>query len=372
MRSDFPSWFGFPFARLWNRSAPNDIIPVAIVGIDPSQPQPTNVDLALLPVGNGALIARIPDGTRTGGNKRGTNAVDLCTNRSTAAQVASGARSVIGGGLSNTSSGEEATVAGGSSNTASGNQSTVAGGSSNTASGSGSAVGGGGSNTAGGSSAIVGGGSANSAGGSSAFVGGGGFNSASSTYATIGGGQGNVANSSHSTIPGGHLATTRSQVGRLSYASGATGGVAGGHQYGLLVVRQNTTNATATVLTSNGSATVATTNTDTLPDTSVYAFYIRVVCIQTGGTAGTVNDAKAWEVTGAIKRNASAATTALLGTPTITVLGADTNLGADNTTGAIIDVSANTTTGALYVTVTGEVDKNLRWTATIETTEADY
>jgi hypothetical protein len=75
---------------------------------------------------------------------------------------------------------------------------------------------------------------------------------------------------------------------------------------------------------------------------------------------------------GAIKRGANAAATALLGTPTITVVGADTNLGANNATGAIIAVAANTTLGGLVINVTGQTNKNLRWVATVETTEVTY
>jgi hypothetical protein len=77
-------------------------------------------------------------------------------------------------------------------------------------------------------------------------------------------------------------------------------------------------------------------------------------------------------VVGAIKRGANAAATAILGTPIITVLGADANLGATNAIGAIITIAANTTLGGLVINVTGELNKNLRWVATVETTEVAY
>jgi hypothetical protein len=54
------------------------------------------------------------------------------------------------------------------------------------------------------------------------------------------------------------------------------------------------------------------------------------------------------------------------------VLGADANLGATNVLGAIIAIAANTTLGGLVVNVTGEANKNLRWVATIQTTEVSY
>lgn len=56
-----------------------------------------NVNAAIVPKGTGALIVQIPDGTVTGGNARGTYAVDLQRIRTNAAQVASGAYSFVGG-----------------------------------------------------------------------------------------------------------------------------------------------------------------------------------------------------------------------------------------------------------------------------------
>jgi len=96
----------------------------------------TNSALVLTPKGTGAMIAGPkPDGTATGGNARGARAVDLQRNRSTAAQVASGADAVVSGGAQNTASGINSSVLGGSLNTASGNSSAVLGGYNGTASG---------------------------------------------------------------------------------------------------------------------------------------------------------------------------------------------------------------------------------------------
>ena len=65
----------------------------------------TNSALVLTPKGTGALIAGPkPDGTATGGNARGANAVDLQMVRGVATQVASGLRAFIGGGTGNTAS----------------------------------------------------------------------------------------------------------------------------------------------------------------------------------------------------------------------------------------------------------------------------
>lgn len=355
MRSDNPSWFSWPFARLWNRSAPNADRPVYIVGPDTSQPQPNNIDVAIAPRGFGAIVAQIPDGTTANGNKRGDNAVDLQIQRGQATHVASGARAVI---------------VGGSSNTASGGDSIIVGGSGNSVSGTSSFLGGGTSNTANGSYATTGGGLGNSAGASFASVLGGDSNTASGASSVVGGGSGNTANGTNSVVPGGASGSARGLTGRLSFGAGSFG-VSGDAQYGLMVLRRSTTDNTPSAITATNAAT-SSVNIPILPNTSLYAFRGQVTCIQTAGSAGTVNDCKAWDIVGAIKRNATAASTALLGTPTITVLGADTNLGADNTTGAIIAITADTTNGGLLITVTGETNKTLRWVATVHTTEVDY
>jgi len=115
----------------------------------------TNANLVIAPNGTGALVASIPDGTATGGNARGDDAVDLQIIRSAATNVASGNYSVISGGQSNTVSSTYSTVSGGQSNTAStGSHATVVGGNSNTASGQYSVAGGTG-NSASGNSAVA-------------------------------------------------------------------------------------------------------------------------------------------------------------------------------------------------------------------------
>lgn len=54
----------------------------------------TNVSVSIVPKGSGAFCLAVPDGTSTGGNARGANAIDLQTLRSAATQVASAPNSV--------------------------------------------------------------------------------------------------------------------------------------------------------------------------------------------------------------------------------------------------------------------------------------
>lgn len=88
----------------------------------------TNVNAAIVPKGTGALVAAIPDGSTTGGNSRGTNAVDLQTSRDAATQVASGNLSGLLAGRRNTASGTASALIGGADNIASGSGSVVIGG----------------------------------------------------------------------------------------------------------------------------------------------------------------------------------------------------------------------------------------------------
>lgn len=57
----------------------------------------TNVSVSIKPKGTGAFCLSVPDGTATGGNARGANAVDLQTSRALAANVASGQYSLVAG-----------------------------------------------------------------------------------------------------------------------------------------------------------------------------------------------------------------------------------------------------------------------------------
>lgn len=58
------------------------------------QASTTNASLVLAPNGTGAILASVPDGTVVGGNARGANAIDLQMLRSSAANVASGTKSI--------------------------------------------------------------------------------------------------------------------------------------------------------------------------------------------------------------------------------------------------------------------------------------
>jgi hypothetical protein len=262
---------------------------------------------------------------------------------------ATGSYSFIGGG------GDAGTAA--NRNVASGDWSFVGGGWKNTASGNGSVVVGGGF--------VVGGTAfANIASGSTSAVVGGQGNTASGIDGFIGNGYQNTASGDYSSITNGVLGTTRSIVGnQVSPACNnpLSSGATGTNQGGLLILGRQTTDATATVLTSNTSA-AGTTNQVILPNNSAYYFRGTVVAGVTGG-----GNTSSWSFEGTIKRGANAASTALVGTPVLNVIGQDSGASA-----WVVALTADTTNGGLAVTVTGQASTTIRWVAKIETTEMTY
>lgn len=324
----------------------------------------TNLDVALVARGFGSTIAQVPDQTTTGGNQRGQRSTDFQKDRGVASQVASGTTSGILAGVSNQASGVSSVVVGGDSNTASSNYSFVGGGQSNLAqTSSHAAVCGGTTNTASGVQSFIGGGNGNTATNDYAITVGGVSNTASAIRSFIGGGTSNTANGQHSAIIGGRSGTVRAINGYFVFpACDAPIGTASGiTQSALLLLARQTTDATATVLTSNSSA-ASTTNQVILPNNSAYSFSGEVIA----GVTAAGNTAR-WTIDGAIKRGANAASTAMVGTPTVTM----THFDAGAATW-VVAVTADTTNGGIAVTVTGAAATTIRWVCKINTTEMTY
>ena len=353
-----------------------------VVAILPPEDRQTilqaNLDAALIARGFGATIAQVPDGTTTGGNQRGQRATDFQKERGLASQVASGPAAGILAGQSNRASGFYSSVVGGADNVASGDNSFVGGGNSNTSSGLASAILGGAFNHATNTRSIVTGGAENRASGSWSLVGSGQNNTASANYSSvvggftntasavnssIAGGVGNIADGVSSFVSGGSRGTTRLISGNHVFAAcdSPISTTTGGTQSALLLLGRETLDATATVLTSNTSAASAT-NQVTLPNNSAYYFKGSVIAGVTGG-----GNSKAWSFEGAIKRGANAASTAIVGTVVLNTIAQDAGASAWT-----IAITADTTNGAIAVTVTGAASTTIRWMAKIETTEMTY
>jgi len=318
-------------AKLFN-SGVNSTTPVTAISEAPIGF--TNADIALVAKGTGATLAQVPDGTAVGGDKRGQYATDWQKFRSSLSQVASGQYATIGGGRNNVASSTWSVVGGGYGNSAFNNAGTT-----------------------------IGGGNFNSASGSFATVLGGGSNSATGNYSIIGGGLNNSASSDWSYVSGGRRGTTRFIIGNHVFPACSspiadTGGVT---QSALLLLARQTTNATATVLTSDGYA-ATTFNQVILPNNSAYSFSGEVIAGVTGG-----GDTARWTINGAIKRGANAASTAIVGTATVTMTHNDAGAA-----GWTVAVTADTTNGGIAVTVTGAASTTIRWVCKINTTEMTY
>ena len=211
----------------------------------------------------------------------------------------------------------------------------------------------------------------NIASGTYSFVAGGGYNTSSGTYA-FSSGQSSIAAGAYSTVIGRGSKTTAnatyavasgyqsfaSIVGQKVHSAGRFSSD-GDAQTGTFVLRSDTTDATPEALTTDNSA-AGTTDQIILPNNSAFAFHGTIVARQqaSGGTA-----CAAWKVEGLIRREGSAGATVLVNSAT-TIL--------DNTPAWGMALSADTTNGGLKIEVTGAASTNIRWVATINTSEVTY
>jgi hypothetical protein len=276
---------------------------------------------------------------------------------------ATASRSAVIGGNSNTASAGFSSILCGDSNTASGAYSSVIGGQSNTASSNFSSIVGGYSNTASQTASGVFCGNNNTASGSNSGILCGTFNSASGNSSAILGGDTNVANGENSAVIGAKSGTNRSIAGAVTFAAAVipVANFVGISQTTTLLLGRQTTDATATRLTSNTSA-AATTNQVILPNNSAYTF--QGTCVANVTAGGTTSG---WKFEGVIKRGANAASTTLVAAVTPTVIAQDA--GASTW---VLAITADTTNGGIAVTVTGAAATTIRWVVKIETTEVTF
>ena len=274
---------------------------------------------------------QIPDGGLAGGNARGVGAVDLQTVRNAATQVASGANSFAAGGTSAhggcTASGTTA-IAMGANAVASNSQSVCIGT---------NAISSGAQSVALGLSAT--------ASGNQSFAVQGGTASASFAVA-IGAGTASALSAQSY----GQGAASRTLVNSIQWAM-TTRAASGDRNVRLILLCAVTTNATATVLTTNGSAE-ATTNTWVLPNNCTGLFQGWIVARNTAN-----NDSIGWKFEGMVSRDGTAASVALLGTATPATVGT----GDAGMSTCALAVGVNTTNGSLIVTATGIAATTIAW-----------
>ena len=149
--------------------------------------------------------------------------------------------------------------------------------------------------------------------------------------------------------------------GKFAYASGYLAGV-GDAQTGTFVLRSDTTDATPEALTTDNSA-ASTDNQVILPNNSAYSFSGTIIARQ---QASAGSDYASWEIKGALLRDGTAAST-VLGNGIKNKLYASAGASAWDVT-----LTADTTNGGLKIEVTGAAATNIRWVATVNTSEVTY
>jgi len=309
-----------------NTSSPNNTVPVDALTVANAG---SNVDVVLAAKGEGATLAQIPDGTTSGGNKRGKYATDWGKYRSSGATyVASGDYSTVSGGNNVRASSSYSTASGGYFSSASGSYSTVIGGYSNTS--------------------------------SATYAISGGFSSTASSQSTVAFGHSAIADTYFSASFG-YRGDSKNRPSCFSFGGYNRNDTGHPFQSCLMNVSAETIDATPTYL--SGYTTDSTTYWNRLDANSAVAFRITLIGHVTGA-----GDTKAWEFYGAVKQGASASTCALVGTVTKNIIAADS--GASSWDADIVVDS--TTTGAFTVQVTGAASTTIRWNASIYTSESEY
>ena len=297
-----------------NTASPNDSIPAHIFIPKVSG----DADTVMEHRGTGSFLRDIPTGDATGGNKRGSNAVDFQVSRINADEIASGTQAFIGNGTDNKASGNNSAVLNGVGNDATGQRAVILNGAGNVASAGDSTVLGGSNNTA------------------------------SGTYSAILGGAENTASGQSSAALGEYaLADKHGQVafGGFRFA------VDGDSNCKMQPLGRVTTNATPAVLTADGG-TPASTNTITIASGEVYSFMIMVQGIDT-----STKDVVAQVYMGVCQNNAGT-----------TSIQANNQISSVNNIGGTSDIviTDNDTDDRLDITVTGVAATTIRWNAYVQ------
>jgi hypothetical protein len=285
----------------------------------------TNVGVAIVPKGAGAVSLAVPDGASTGGNVRGDYSVDLQLDRNAAAQVASGTHSGQGG-QRNTTSGVRC-FTWGQGNTNSGTNQGVFG------------------------EFIV-------ASGRASLVGGG-VHSVSAAVAVIGGHRHSDTGAACASFGCDALADLPNQI----VTGGTRFSTNGDNQVTAAIpLRVSTTNATPTEM-SIGNSWDGNTSRLALRNNSAWAFEVTIIARSTSGA----NHAS-FVRRGLIYRNANAASTTIEGS----VQTVGTDIASGGVSGWAVSITADTTNGALKIEFTGQAATSIRVTGLLQMAEVGF
>lgn len=150
--------------------------------------------------------------------------------------------------------------------------------------------------------------------------------------------------------------TTSTGTQGQSVQSNGNFATAGDAQVSNYILRVATTNATPASLLSDGTTSTAKI---TLTNNKTMQFTADIVGLSDAGASG------GYRVSGVIERRGSVASTAIVGSVTVTTL-------AEDTAGWDVTAVADTTNGALDIQVTGAAATNVRWVAGVKTVEVTY
>ena len=298
----------------------------------------TNVSVSIVPKGSGSFSLQVPDGTTTGGNVRGANAIDLQTDRTAATQVADGLGAVALG-RRNTASGDlSGAVAIGTGNNARGrNSGSVAIGNGNTA-GDGTQA----------ACYVAIGSTVSTTGYFSVGIG------ESLTVSGIGAtcfGFNNTASGNYSDIAGGRDANA-TRHGQSSKSSGQFSALGDCQRVAFQLRNKTTDGTTAVTLFLDGSSARLT-----IPSGKILSGIVEIL-----GSRSTGAEVATYTRHVAIKNVGG--TTTLVGT-------VDT-IGVDTAAGTTIAITADDTNDALQIAVTGVASQTWRWTAEFRGLELAY
>ena len=181
------------------------------------------------------------------------------------------------------------------------------------------------------------------------------YGNASSGLNSITIGDGNAASATSSIAIG--YGANAATIGKFVYASGSfsDGNAEGSAQGGQFILRADTTDATATVLTTNNSTASSNNQIVAASDTCI-TFDGTITAMQNGAQAYA-----SWRIEGLLVNDGGTTTLANSATTII-----------DNQSSWGMALSADNTNNALAITCTGEASHNIRWVANIRTTEVTY
>jgi hypothetical protein len=355
------------FTEAQNTSAPNATVPVdsltAVTGT-------TNGDFAIIPKGTGAIVTAIPDGTATGGNKRGSYSVDLQLYRTSAVQVAqaaysglfAGQRNFLGSGQTNCTiiGGNQGSLYGGtdsamiscSGGELSGSNNVTIGGTSSNNFGQNCLVTGNSNSSSGTSNTLTG---AGNQGGGTANLLSGASNTSTGSWCNLSG-KLNVSSGKFNLLTGqwgndfGH--TSRFVIGSFQDTGPYTKGIS---QLSTLVTTYVSTSATAVEMTNFDSPILIAL---VLQNNNAMRIKGSIIGKQTGST-----NVCCYDFDCVIVRGIGVATTIL---PL-----SNMNLVLDTISVTTLpSLSANTSLGGLSIKSGGKASTNIRWVARIDSTES--